>query len=70
MNELDRTIELLKRLPPDKHRLVGEIIKSMGEAVGVDAAVGYAPPVDNIDRWATSMRVGVHNNIKELQEIR
>jgi len=57
MTELDRTIELLKKLPPDKQRLVGEVIRSLGEAIGVDTATGYAPPADSIGKWATRMRV-------------
>jgi integrase/recombinase XerD len=57
MNELDRTIDLLKRLPPDKQRLVGEIVNSWGKEAGVSAATGYPPPTDSIDRWATRMKV-------------
>src|SRR4030042_652893 len=55
MNELDRIIELLKRLPPDKQRLVGDIIKTWGNEAGMDTASGYASPADNIERWATRM---------------
>lgn len=55
MTELDRTIEILKRLPPDRQRLVGEIIKTLGEGVGMDMAAGHSPPADNIERWATRM---------------
>ena len=57
MTELDRTIQLLKRLPPDKQRLVGEIIQSWGKEAGMDMAAGYAPPKDNVESWVTRMRV-------------
>jgi site-specific recombinase XerD len=57
MTEQDRTIELFKRLPPDKQRLVGEVIKTLGEAIGVDTATSYAPPAENVDKWVTRMRV-------------
>jgi len=57
MTELDRTIDLLKRLPPDKQRLVGEIIKTWGKDAGMDMAAGYASPKDNIESWVTRMRV-------------
>ena len=55
MTDLDRTIELLKRLPPDKQKLVGDIIKTWGDEAGMDAASGYALPADNIERWVTRM---------------
>jgi integrase/recombinase XerD len=57
MKDLDRTIVILKRLPPDKQRLAGLLIKSLGEGAGVDTAAGYAPPANNIDRWVTRMQV-------------
>ena len=44
MTELERTIELLKRLGPDKQRLVGEIVESWGREAGMDMAAGYALP--------------------------
>jgi site-specific recombinase XerD len=55
MTELDRIIELLKRLPPDKQRLACEIIESWGKDAGMDTAAGYALPADNIERWVTRM---------------
>ncbi len=57
MTELDRIINLLKRLPPDKQNLVGEIIKTWGDEAKLDSDIGCAPPADNIDKWATRMKL-------------
>jgi integrase/recombinase XerC len=55
MTDLDRIVELLKRLPPDRQRLVGEIVETWGKDAGMDMAAGYSPPSDNIERWVTKM---------------
>ncbi len=57
MTELDRITILLKRLPPDKLKLVGEIIKTWGDFPDTGIETSYAPPADNIERWVTRMKL-------------
>lgn len=56
MTELDRTIELLRRLPPDKQRIMGEIIRSLSQEANASVTTDYALPAYNVDKWITKMK--------------
>ncbi len=57
MTELDRIIELLKRLPPDKQRIVGELVETWRKEAGASVTTDYALPAGNIDKWVTKMKL-------------
>ncbi len=57
MTELDRIIELLKRLPPDRRRLALTVVKALSEEGGAETAAVYAPPLENIGKWVTKMKL-------------
>jgi site-specific recombinase XerD len=57
MTELDRMIELLKRLPPDKQRLALTVVKALSEEGGAETVAVYAPPLENIGKWVTKMKM-------------
>ena len=51
MTELDRIIELLKRLPPDRQQIVSAVVDRFSKDAGVDVTANCALPADNIGRW-------------------
>ena len=55
MTELDRIIELLKRLPPDRQRIICDIVETWGKDAGMDITANCTLPVENIERWVTRM---------------
>jgi integrase/recombinase XerD len=55
--KLDGTIEILRRLSPDRQGLVSSLVEQLARAQGVSIeATGYPRPIDCIDAWVTKLR--------------
>ena len=55
--KLDGTIDILRRLSPDRQGLVSLLVEQLASAQGLTAeAVGYPRPLDCIDMWVTKLR--------------
>jgi integrase/recombinase XerD len=55
--KLDGTIDILRRLSPDRQGLVLALVEQLAKAQGVSIeAVGYPKPVDCIDKWVTRLK--------------
>ena len=55
MTKLDKTIELLRRLPPDKQGLASQIILSWSGEAGTDMTADYPLPSGSVGKWVTRM---------------
>jgi integrase/recombinase XerD len=55
--KLDGTIEILRRLSPDRQGLVSSLVEQLAEAQGVSIeTAGYPKPIDCIDAWVTRLK--------------
>jgi integrase/recombinase XerD len=55
--KLDGTIEILRRLSPDRQGLVSSLVGQLARAQGMSTeAIGYPQPIDCIDAWVTKLR--------------
>jgi integrase/recombinase XerD len=55
--KLDGTMEILRRLSPDRQGLVSSLVEQLAKAQGVSTeATGYPRPMDCIDAWVTKLR--------------